>query len=170
MRTGLLTAAAIAFSLTASTVAFADPPHGRGHGNHDRHHPHRHYDDHRRGPVHVVRPRYEVRDDRDRRYYESRDPDFDVDIVVNFPPRDVVVVPEYYGGYRPYPPGHAKRWRVGHPLPREVVYYEVPPDLLVRLEPPSRSYRYVRVGSDILKLAVGTGLVVDAIEGLGRRG
>jgi hypothetical protein len=34
---------------------------------------------------------------------------------------------------------------------------------------PSRSaYRYVRVASDILLIAVGTGMVVDAIEDLGR--
>ncbi len=67
------------------------------------------------------------------------------------------------------PPGLAKkRWRVGHPLPRDLDYYRLPHDLVVRLDSSSAGYKFVRVGADILKIAVGTGLVVDAIESLGQ--
>jgi hypothetical protein len=54
------------------------------------------------------------------------------------------------------------------PLPGDVVYYEVPQPLLVQIGPPPSGYRYMRVASDILMLAIGTGMVVDAIQDLGR--
>ncbi len=66
------------------------------------------------------------------------------------------------------PPGQAKKWHVGQPIPRSVVYYDVPSAIIVQLPPPSAGYRYVRVASDILLIAVGTGMVIDAIEDLGR--
>lgn len=65
------------------------------------------------------------------------------------------------------PPGKAK-WRVGYPLPRDVRIYDVPPAFLVRLDPPPRGYRYVRVDDDILMLGVGTNLVIDALTRLSR--
>jgi Ni/Co efflux regulator RcnB len=67
------------------------------------------------------------------------------------------------------PPGQAKKWNVGRPLPREVVYYDLPPALVVQIGTPPPGYRYVRVAADILLIAAGTGLVVDAIQDLGRR-
>lgn len=67
------------------------------------------------------------------------------------------------------PPGQAKRWSVGQPLARSVVYYDVPPALVVEFGPPPRGQRYVRVDSDILLIALGTGLVIDGIQNLGRR-
>jgi Ni/Co efflux regulator RcnB len=67
------------------------------------------------------------------------------------------------------PPGLAKkRWAIGRPLPREVVFYDLPPPLVVELGPPPAGYRYARVANDVLLLAVGTGMVVDAITDLGR--
>ncbi len=66
------------------------------------------------------------------------------------------------------PPGQAKKWQLGRALPRDVVYYEVPQALVVQIGPPPSGYRYVRVATDILLLAIGTGLVVDAIQDLGR--
>lgn len=66
------------------------------------------------------------------------------------------------------PPGQAKLWRRGYVLPREVIYYDVEPDVLVRLGPPPSGHRFVRVAGDILLIAIGTGLVMDAIEDLGR--
>jgi Ni/Co efflux regulator RcnB len=65
------------------------------------------------------------------------------------------------------PPGLAKKWHYGRPLPREVIYYEVPRALVIELPPPPSGYKYVRVASDILMIAVGTGMVVDAIEDMG---
>lgn len=65
------------------------------------------------------------------------------------------------------PPGHDRVWVVGRPLPREVVYYELPSSLVIRLGQPPAHHRYVRIGADILLIAIGTGMVVDAIEDLG---
>ncbi len=66
------------------------------------------------------------------------------------------------------PPGLAKQWRIGYPLPRDVIYYDAPGDIVLRLGIPPEGHRYVRVAADILLIAVGTGLVVDAIEDLNR--
>ena len=66
------------------------------------------------------------------------------------------------------PPGQAKKWQLGHPLPRDVVYYEVPRSLVIQIGIPPRGYRYVRVATDILMIAIGTGMIIDAIEDLGR--
>jgi hypothetical protein len=66
------------------------------------------------------------------------------------------------------PPGQAKKWMIGRPLPREVIFYDLPPEVLVKLGPVPSRYRFVRVASDILMIAVGTGMVVDAIEDIGR--
>ena len=66
------------------------------------------------------------------------------------------------------PPGQAKKWRIGRPLPHDVVYYTVPQPLVVKLGQPPAGHRYVRVGADILLVTAGTALVVDAIQNLGR--
>jgi Ni/Co efflux regulator RcnB len=85
---------------------------------------------------------------------------------------------EFRGGHCPpglakkrngcMPPGQAKKWRMGQPLPRDVVIYDLPPALVVRIGVPPAGYRYVRVASDILMIAVGTRMVADAITDLGR--
>jgi hypothetical protein len=65
------------------------------------------------------------------------------------------------------PPGQAKkRYAVGRPLGPGIVYGPVPPDLSVRMGPPPEGYLYVSLDGDLLKLAAGTLLVVDAIDGL----
>jgi hypothetical protein len=65
------------------------------------------------------------------------------------------------------PPGQAKkRYQVGHPLPSGVVLVPVPAVLLPRLPVLSPGYRYGMIDGDLVKLAVGTLLVVDAIQGL----
>jgi len=66
------------------------------------------------------------------------------------------------------PPGQAKKWTVGRPLARDVIYYEVPSALVVEFGRPPAGHRYVRVASDILLIAIGTGIVVDALQNLGR--
>ena len=65
------------------------------------------------------------------------------------------------------PPGQAKKWAIGRPLPRDVIFYDVPQDLVVQIGIPAAGYRYARVANDILLIAVGTGMVVDAIQDLG---
>jgi Ni/Co efflux regulator RcnB len=67
------------------------------------------------------------------------------------------------------PPGLAKDWRRGQPLPSTVVYYPVPQVVQARLGVPPAGHRFVRVASDILLIAVGTSIVIDAIENLGQR-
>lgn len=66
------------------------------------------------------------------------------------------------------PPGQAKKWVVGQPLPAGVVVYSVPQPVLVHLPPAPVGYRYVRVASDILLIAIGTQMVVDGISDLMR--
>jgi hypothetical protein len=67
------------------------------------------------------------------------------------------------------PPGQAKkRYMVGRPLPRGIVLGELPVELSVRIGPAPAGYRYGILDGDLVKLAVGTLLVVDAIEGLVR--
>ena len=100
-----------------------------------------------------------------------------------FGDRDRVAIRDYYGdagrgGHCPpglakknngcLPPGQAKKWQVGQPLPGTVVYEPLPPALVVQLTPPPSGYRYVRVAGDILMISAGTRMVVDAIQDLGR--
>lgn len=64
------------------------------------------------------------------------------------------------------PSGQAKKWAVGQPLPRDVVYYPLPPQLVIQLTPPPVGHQYVRVGTDILLIAAGTGLVAAGLSDL----
>lgn len=66
------------------------------------------------------------------------------------------------------PPGQVKAWRVGQALPGGVVVYPLPRDLEIRLGVPPAGHKYVRVAADILLIAVGTSMVIDAIEDLAR--
>ncbi|MFZ9438826.1 MAG: RcnB family protein [Hylemonella sp.] len=43
------------------------------------------------------------------------------------------------------------------------------PAVRVRLGPPPAGHEFIRVATDILLIAIGTGMVIDAIEDLGRR-
>ncbi len=64
------------------------------------------------------------------------------------------------------PPGLAKKWQLGRPLPRDVIYYDLPPQVVISLGVPPAGHKFVRVASDILLIAIGTGLVIDAIQDL----
>ncbi|MFC3675562.1 RcnB family protein [Ferrovibrio xuzhouensis] len=157
-------ASALAFTIALSVAlpAFADPPPGKGRG-HEDYRRDEHRESHERGPEH--------------------DPDrgSSVNINIEFHDNDRVAVRDYYAdlgrhGHCPpglakkhdrcMPPGQAKRWEIGRPLPRDVVYYNLPPELVMHLSPPPAGYRYVRVSSDILMIAAGTGLVAAAIQDL----
>ncbi len=86
---------------------------------------------------------------------------------------------EYRGGHCPpglakkhngcLPPGQARKWVMGRPLPRDVAYYPVEPQVRVRLGTPPAGYEFVRVASDILLIAVGTSMVMDAIQDINGR-
>jgi Ni/Co efflux regulator RcnB len=65
-----------------------------------------------------------------------------------------------------YAPGYAKKWHKGQHLPADVVYYDVPPALTLQLGLSSKSQKIVRVGTDLLLISIGTGMVIDAIDDL----
>jgi hypothetical protein len=65
------------------------------------------------------------------------------------------------------PQGQAKKcYVVGRSLPEGIAVEELPVELSVRIGPAPPGYRYGILDGDLVKLAVGTMLVVDAIEGL----
>ncbi|MDI1236930.1 MAG: hypothetical protein PSV26_05520 [Polaromonas sp.] len=114
---------------------------------------------------------------------QSRPAQQDVRVGAHFADQQRVVIREYYGkqykaGRCPpglakknngcMPPGQAKKWAMGQPLPRDVVFYPVPNAVLIQLGTPPAGHKYVRVASDILLIAAGTSMVVDAIQDLGR--
>ena len=106
-----------------------------------------------------------------------------VSINISFSDNDRMAVREYFGGPPPggrcppglakkntgcLPPGQAKKWMLGRPLPRDVIFYSLPPELTLRMSVPPAGYKYVRVAGDILMIAAGTGMVAAAIEDLAR--
>ena len=144
-----LTAASVLAGLLLAAPAFADPPAGRGKG--------------KQGGGH------------------DRGGD-SVSIDIHIDTGDRGIIQDYYGGmvargHCPpglakkqngcMPPGQAKKWAKGRRLGSDVVFYDLPPDLYGRLHVPA-GYKYVRVGADILMIAVGTGMVIDAVEDLMR--
>jgi hypothetical protein len=65
------------------------------------------------------------------------------------------------------PPGLAKkRYVTGRPLSSGVTVLPLPRELQIRIGRPPRGYLYGMVDGDVLKLTVGSLLVVDAIAGL----
>jgi hypothetical protein len=67
------------------------------------------------------------------------------------------------------PPGQAKKWNIGQPLPSDVVFVPAPSAIVVTLPPVPVGHKYVQVAGDILLIAVGTKMVVDGINGLSGR-
>jgi hypothetical protein len=110
------------------------------------------------------------------------DAEKDVHVTVHFGDHDRDVVRKYFvqthgRGHCPpglakknngcLPPGQAKkRYTVGRRLPSSVVVKDLPRDIAIQLGPAPRGYRYGVVDGDIVKMATGTALVVDAIAAL----
>ncbi len=61
------------------------------------------------------------------------------------------------------PPGQAKKWVVGQPLPAGVAYYPLSAALLGRLTPAPAGYLYVQVGPDVLLMGAASRLIVSAV-------
>jgi Ni/Co efflux regulator RcnB len=153
----------IALVIITAGPAIADKPTWAGGGKHEKHRQkEQHYN----------------RDDRQGNYDDRSN--FSGDRYFIDPHRTVIhdyYVNEYRTGHCPpglakkhdgcMPPGQAKKWVIGRPLPRDVVYYDLPPAVLINIGPPPPGYRFVRVASDILMIAIGTGMVMDAINDLG---
>jgi hypothetical protein len=107
-----------------------------------------------------------------------------VDVGVMFAPHERELVRAYYiehhgKGHCPpglakknngcLPPGQAKkRYVVGRPLEPGIVIAPVPQALEMRIGPAPSGYVYGMVDGDVVKLAVGTLLVVDAVNSLVR--
>lgn len=138
--------ACLVLSTAIASPALADKG-GKGHGK-DKHQEWSHKDDHDRGPDIIVI------DNRDRviiRDYVAQD------YRRHCPPG----LAKKHNGCMP--PGQAKKYRVGYALPPDVVYYPVPRDLLVELQPVPAGYQYVRVDKDVLLISEASHKVIDAI-------
>jgi len=144
----------IATSILASSAALADKPSWAGSGKHEK------------------KEKGEQAEERHGGHREMRDGAY-------FNDDDRRVISGYYGkrakaGKCPpglakkhngcMPPGQAKKWAKGHALPADLRYYDLPSDLLRRLPPPPPRHRYVQVAGDILMIAIGTNMVLDAVE------
>lgn len=116
--------------------------------------------------------------DHGRGYLQDR---YDIGLTVYFSDRHRYLIRSYYAeqyrrGHCPpglakkkngcMPPGQARKWHLGRPLPRNVIFHDLPSSLMVQLGPPPAGHRFVRVASDILLITVGTGMIVDAITDL----
>lgn len=151
-----LIAVVLAFAVTtlAAGGVWADPPPGKGKGN--------------KGGGNSQSQQY-------------NNGGGNVSVNFDFSDHDRVVLGDYYGGMTSrgrcppglakknngcMPPGQAKKWSVGQRLPNDVVYYDLPSSLTVRLSPPPSGYKYVRVAKDILLIAAGTGMVAAGISDL----
>lgn len=151
-------------ALATSGMALADPSHKKSSGKPDREERHHSQDDHESG----YSDDHHGDDHRGHRYFSEQRRE----IIHNY------YEERYRDGKCPpglakkhngcFPPGQAKKWRIGHALPRDVIFYDLPPAIIVQLGTPPAGHRFVRVASDILMIAVGTGIVIDAIEDLGR--
>jgi len=62
------------------------------------------------------------------------------------------------------PPGQAKQWHRGEPLPAGVVYDDIPGELVVVLGGVPSGSKVVRVDEDLLLISIATGIVLDALE------
>ena len=172
-----LSAIVICGGMLTATPTLADKPDFAGNGKSNKHEKQdkreKRYDDDRRSSRD---------DDRGDRKKSDRDRG-QISVDIHFGERHRTTIREYYveehshGRCPPglakkrngcMPPGLAKKWKKGHSLPRDVVYYDLPPQLVIQLGTPPVGHRYVRIASDILLIAVGTGMVVDAIEDLSR--
>lgn len=185
-----ITLACAAVALTSANLAHADKPEwaGQKEGKENKHEgKHEKKEKKEKGGNDEGRSERggDGRDDREGREGKGghRDRDEDRHGGRYFTEQHRVVIREYYaeqyrGNRCPpglakknngcLPPGQAKKWFVGRPIPRDVVYYEVPQPVVIRLGPPPSGQRYVRVASDILLIAIGSGIVLDAINDLNR--
>ncbi|MFN3569055.1 MAG: RcnB family protein [Polaromonas sp.] len=64
------------------------------------------------------------------------------------------------------PPGQARSWTVGQPIPRGVTTYAVPQPVIAQLPPAPYGYRYARIDGDIVLVQQQNNLIVDIIQGL----
>ena len=167
-----------------SATALADKPEWAGRGDDgDGEKSYKHGNKHRQGE-----DREGDDDDRSERYrnhdrYQTNGGNIEISIGGYFGETQRTETREYYrervrSGHCPpglakkrngcMPPGHSREWVIGETLPQDVKYVPIDPAIKIRLGIPPAGHQFVRVASDILLIAVGTGLVVDAIQDLGQ--
>ena len=166
MQKNCILAFVIALTLAIISPALADKPSWAGNNN--------------KGGTHEKENKKNSNMDNDYGYWQDRNRS-GVNVSVHFDYRQRNVIHNYYtsqyrSGHCPpglakknkrcMPPGQAKKWLVGRQLPQDVIFHDLSPELVVQLGPPSKGHRFVRVASDILLIAVGTGMVLDAIDDL----
>ena len=64
------------------------------------------------------------------------------------------------------PPGQARNWVVGQPVPTNVTVYSVAQPVIRMLPPAPVGYRYARLGGDIVLVQQQNNIIVDIIQGL----
>lgn len=149
---------AVAATFTAGSPAFADPwKNGDGRGRNDTY-IYRNYD----------------HQDHGRNIY-SYPPDRGRTEVIKIYDNDRIILNRYVADrYRAsYPPGWVKkhhgypqmprRYIIGYPLPRDVVYYSVPYEVRSHMRPVPVGYQYVRVDNDVLLMNAATKQIIDAV-------
>lgn len=62
------------------------------------------------------------------------------------------------------PPGQARNWVVGQPVPRNVTIYSVAPPVVRMLPPAPVGYKYARIGGDIVLVQQQNNVIVDIIQ------
>jgi Ni/Co efflux regulator RcnB len=171
-----ITALLAAGLFAVNGAALAEKPSWAGGGKHGKdERSEERYDDRREDR------RADRREDRrdDRRYDDRRQ----VSVGIYFHDDSRRILGDYYGtqaragkcppglakkGNGCLPPGQARKWAKGRPLPADLRYYDLPHDLLVRLPAPPPRHRYVQIAGDVLLIAIGTSMVVDAVEDIMR--
>jgi hypothetical protein len=155
--------------LACGSLAFASA-YAKDHGDKDEHHAQK---EHEKAMRHIEKEQHKEARHAQRPHEEIR-------VGTYFDDRQRVIVRDYYsqhyGGRHGCPPGLAKKhngcmppgqarhYAVGEPL--RVSYYAVPQPVLVQLRPAPVGYRYVSVNGDILLVALGSMIVVDALGNL----
>lgn len=150
MRSKHLKSALIAAILATSVIAMAGKPEGVGPGNPKKQNPHEQ-------AVQEIQIGTYFRDEQRQavsRYYGA------MQAKGRCPPG----LAKKNNGCMP--PGLVKKWSRGQPLPASLIQYPVPRGVVVQIGLPPPGYKYVRVANDILLVALGTMIVVDAIEDL----
>jgi Ni/Co efflux regulator RcnB len=143
--------------MLAPVSAHADPGHGHGNGNgqwkhyEGRNDDNENYDRHDHGYYRIdSRDRQVIGRYVDKRYFKKCPPG----------------LAKKHNGC--LPPGHARRYEIGRPLPAGVIYRPVPQSVLVQLQPVPQGYEYVQVDDDVVLLGTLTKMVIDAITTSGR--
>jgi hypothetical protein len=102
-------------------------------------------------------------------------------LTITISPRDRTIIQRYFtqrfaAGHCPpglakknngcLPPGQAKKWAQGQPLPAGIPYQMLPRELLLQLAPLPAGYQYIRLADDVLLMATGSRMILDAVRDL----